>query len=219
MFQQRCHHNTYKLFVFLYFMKYLLPALGYSFDALEPFIDAKTMEIHWGKHHQTYVDKLNAALEKYSDLQEKKVEELLIDLSKIPEDIRTAVRNHGGGHWNHSFFWPLLKKDVKCEGVVLEMINESFTSIDAFKAQFSNAATGLFGSGWVWLVLNNGKFEIMTTPNQDTPMSAGKVPVLGLDLWEHSYYIKYQNRRADYVAAWWNVVNWDKVEENLRVVK
>ncbi len=194
-------------------MPHTLPKLNYPYDALEPYIDTKTMEIHHTKHHQAYIDKLNAALEKYPELQNKKVEDLLKDLKKIPEDIRTAVRNHGGGHANHSLFWQLLKKNVKFEGKIADAINKAFGSFDSFKEKFSNASIGLFGSGWAWIVLHNGKLEIMTTPNQDSPISEGKIPLLGLDLWEHAFYLRYMNKKADYVAAFFNIINWDKVEE------
>ncbi|MEK6741626.1 MAG: superoxide dismutase, partial [Nanoarchaeota archaeon] len=189
-------------------MLHLLPRLPYAYDALEPFIDEQTMEIHHGKHHQTYVDKLNKALEKYPKLQGKSAEELLKNLELIPEDIRTAVRNHGGGHANHSFFWQILKKDVEPSGEILKVINKKFNGIDNFKTEFSNKAVGLFGSGWCWLVLNGKELEIITTQNQDSPVSQGKIPVLGLDLWEHSYYLKYQNRRNEYIKSFWNIVNW-----------
>ncbi len=177
------------------------------------------MEIHHSKHHQAYVTNLNAALDKHPELKNKKVEELLRDLNKIPEDIRTAVRNHGGGHENHSFFWPILKKDIQPKGEVLEAIKKKFGDFDKFKEEFSKSAIGHFGSGWAWLVVNKEELEIVTTPNQDNPISQGKVAVLGIDVWEHSYYLKYQNRRAEYVAAFFNVINWDKVEENFMSVK
>jgi len=193
---------------------YTLPKLTYSYDALEPYIDQSTMEIHHTKHHQTYIDKLNAALEKYPDLQDKSVEDLISNLSAIPEDIRTAVRNHGGGHANHSFFWPLLKKGTELKGSVAEAIQKSFGGVDGFKEQFSSAAALLFGSGWAWVVVQNGGLAIVTTPNQDSPVSQGKTPVLGLDVWEHAYYLKYQNRRPEYIAAFFEVVNWDTVNEN-----
>lgn len=196
-------------------MKYILPKMNYSYDALEPFIDAKTMEIHYTKHHQTYVDRLNEALAKHPELDNKKVEELLADINSVPEDIKVAIRNHGGGHVNHTLFWELLKKDVKAEGKVIDAISKEFGSFDKFKEQFSAAALGRFGSGWAWLVLDKskGKIEIYSTANQDSPLMEGKVPLLGLDVWEHGYYLLYQNRRADYVKAWWNVVNWNKVNE------
>jgi Fe-Mn family superoxide dismutase len=194
-------------------MLHTLPRLLYAYNALEPFIDAKTMEIHYGKHHQTYVDKLNKALEKYPKLQSKPVEELLKNLDSVPEDIRTAVRNSGGGHVNHSFFWQILKKDVALSGEVLKEINKQFGGFDKFKEEFSNKAVAVFGSGWCWLVVSKGKLEIVTTANQDSPIAQGKIPILGLDVWEHAYYLKYQNRRQEYIDAFWNVINWKKVNE------
>jgi len=193
-----------------------VPALPYAADALEPYIDEQTMRIHHDKHHQAYVDKLNAALQGHPELQSRSVEDLLRNLSSVPEDIRTAVRNHGGGHANHSFFWPLLKKDVAYGGPAAEAINSTFGSLDAFKEKFSAAAAGVFGSGWAWLVASGGKLEIVSTPNQDSPLSQGKTPVLGVDVWEHAYYLKYQNRRPEYLAAFFNVINWDTVNENLK---
>ena len=200
-------------------MAYELPKLGYAYDALEPYIDAKTMEIHYSKHHQTYVSKLNEAILKHPELGKKSVEELLRELNKIPDDIKTAVRNHGGGHANHSLFWQLLKKNPagKPVGKVAEGIQKTFGNFDAFKKQFSDAAANRFGSGWAWLVVGAGKkLEVLSTANQDSPLSDGKVPVLGLDVWEHAYYLKYQNRRPEYIEAFWNVVNWEKVEEIFR---
>lgn len=194
-------------------MSYQLPALPYEYDALEPYIDAQTMEIHHGKHHQSYVDKLNAALEAHPDLQAQSVEELLKNLENVPEDIRTAVRNHGGGHANHSLFWTLLKKDVAPAGEVADAIAETFGGMEAFQEQFEKTAAGQFGSGWGWLVVNGGTLEIMSTPNQDSPLSAGKEPILGVDVWEHAYYLKYQNKRPDYLKAFWSVVNWERVNE------
>jgi len=192
-----------------------LPKLPYAYDALEPFIDSKTMEIHHGKHHKGYVDKLNKALEKYPKLQKNSAEDLIKNLPVIPEDIRISVRNNGGGHVNHSFFWQILRKGVEPKGEILKAINKKFKGIDKFKEQFKDAATTLFGSGWAWLVVNKeGGLEIMRTPNQDSPISHGMVPVLGLDVWEHAYYLKYQNRRPEYVDAFFNVINWDKVNEN-----
>lgn len=196
-----------------------LSPLPYKYDALEPFIDAKTMEIHHGKHHQTYVDKLNSALEGQTALQGKKVEGLLMNLNSVPEKIRQAVINHGGGHFNHSFFWPMLKKGTKYKGDVAKAIDKTFGSFDKFKEAFTASATTLFGSGWAWLVLNNGKLEIIQTKNQDSPISLGKKPVLGLDVWEHAYYLKYQNRRAEYIEAFFNIVNWDRVNENFKGTK
>jgi len=200
-------------------MKHILPTLPYAYNALEPFIDEATMKIHHTKHHQTYIDKLNAALEAYPRLQEKKVEDLLKDLKSIPEIIQKPVRNHGGGHFNHSFFWLTLKKDVKLKGDIQKAIEKKFGSVDKFKEEFSNAALNLFGSGWAWLVVNKGQLEITSTLNQDCPLSEGKIPILGLDVWEHAYYLKYQNKRAEYVAAFFNVINWDKVNDNYKKAK
>ena len=196
-------------------MTHTLPKLDYSYDALEPFIDAKTMEIHHTKHHQTYVDKLNAAVEKHIEVSGKPVDALLRDLDKVPEDIRGAVRNHGGGHWNHSFFWKLLKKGTQPHGKLKDEITASFGSVEKFQEQFTAAAMGIFGSGWAWLVKDtHGKLAIVTTPNQDCPLSKGQVPIIGLDVWEHAYYLKHQQKRADYIKDWWNVLNWDQAECN-----
>jgi Fe-Mn family superoxide dismutase len=200
-------------------MTHKLPELQYAHNALEPYIDAQTMEIHHTKHHQTYVDKLNAALEKHGDLQNKSVEDLLQNLDAIPEDIRTAVRNHGGGHFNHSFFWPMLRKETTVGGDVADAINSTFGGFEKFKQQFSNAAALLFGSGWAWLVWHNGELQIMTTANQDTPLSQGKTPIMGIDVWEHAYYLKYQNRRPDYINAFFEVINWDTVNEYFKAAK
>ncbi len=194
-------------------MAHALPDLGYAYDALEPYIDKQTMEIHHTKHHQAYINKLTAAIEGKADLADKPVDELIKNLNSVPEDIRTAVRNHGGGHANHSFFWPILKKGVKPAGDVVDGIKSTFGSFDVFKEKFSAAAAGQFGSGWAWLVVSNGKLEIMSTPNQDSPLSAGKTPVVGIDVWEHAYYLKYQNRRPEYIEAFFNVINWEKVNE------
>jgi superoxide dismutase, Fe-Mn family len=193
-----------------------LPELGYAYDALEPYIDARTMEIHHTKHHQTYIDKLNAALQGHDRLQSVNIEQVLKKLNEVPEQIRTAVRNHGGGHANHSFFWPILKKDVPIGGPVHEAIKKGFGSYEAFKDEFANAAALHFGSGWAWLVSDRGNLEIVATANQDSPLSQGKVPILGLDVWEHAYYLKYQSRRADYISAFFNVINWDKVNEHFK---
>ena len=192
-------------------MKYELPKLPYAYDALEPFIDAKTMEIHYTKHHNAYVTNLNAALEKHPDLNTPLVD-LLKDLSKVPADIRGAVQNNGGGHFNHSFFWPLLKVNngAKPTGKLLDAINRDFGSYDDFVTTFSNAAKTRFGSGWAWLIVKNGKLVVTSTANQDTPLAEG-TPILGLDVWEHAYYLNYQNRRPDYVSAFFAVVNWDAV--------
>jgi Fe-Mn family superoxide dismutase len=194
-------------------MKHFLPALPYAYDALEPFFDAKTMEIHHTKHHQTYVDKLNAALEGNESLQKSSPEDLLKDLNSVPENIRTAVRNHGGGHANHSFWWQMLRKDERYSGEVAKAIDAKFGSYDEFKDKFADTAALLFGSGWTWLVFSNGDLEIMTTPNQDSPLSQGKTPILGIDVWEHAYYLNYQNRRPDYISAFFNVINWEQVNE------
>jgi Fe-Mn family superoxide dismutase len=194
-------------------MAHQLPPLPYDFAALEPHIDAQTMQIHHGKHHQAYVNNLNAALEKHPDLQGKSAEELIRNLSAVPEAIRTAVRNNGGGHVNHTMFWKLMapKAGGSPTGPVANAINASFGSFDQFKEQFTKAAMGRFGSGWAWLVDANGKLAIESTPNQDSPIMEGKKPILGVDVWEHAYYLKYQNRRADYLGAFWNVVNWHEV--------
>jgi len=191
-----------------------LPKLPYDYDALEPHIDAKTMEIHHTKHHQAYIDKLNAAI-KGTDLENKDVNEVLKDLDSVPEDIRMAVRNHGGGHSNHSMFWQIMSPDGggNPTGKLQEAMHAKWGDFDKFKEEFANAAATRFGSGWAWLVVDGGELSIISTGNQDSPLSDGKTPVLGLDVWEHSYYLQYQNKRPDYVAAWWNVVNWDKANE------
>jgi Fe-Mn family superoxide dismutase len=194
-----------------------LPKLGYEFSALEPHIDAKTMEIHHDKHHATYVDKLNAALKGHEDLLSKDVVELITNLDTVPEDIRTAVRNNGGGHANHSFFWTIMSPDGGGEpsGELASEINKEFGSFEDFKTKFKEAAIGRFGSGWAWLCYYDGKLHICTTPNQDSTVMEDRshAPLLGLDVWEHAYYLKYQNKRPDYIDAWWNVVNWNKVAE------
>ncbi|MGD9210860.1 MAG: superoxide dismutase [Desulfobacteraceae bacterium] len=194
-------------------MNHTLPKIPYAYDALEPYIDAKTMEIHHTKHHQTYVDKLNAAIKPFNGLHNVSVEKLVSDLNEVPEEARTAVRNHGGGHANHSFFWPLLKKDVSTEGPAVNAIIKKFGSFDAFKENFSNAAALLFGSGWTWLTVDRGELEIITTANQDSPLTKGKKPIIGIDVWEHAYYLKYQNRRPEYISAFFNIINWDRVNE------
>ena len=194
-----------------------LPALPYAFDALEPHIDARTMEIHHGKHHAAYVNNLNAALDKHPQLFELSVEELVRDLSRIPEDIRTAVRNNGGGHANHAFFWRLLSASGGGSpvGELAAAINAELGSFDAFKEKFTTAATTRFGSGWAWLSLDaKGKLVVASTANQDTPLSEGFTPVLGLDVWEHAYYLNYQNRRPDYIAAFWKIVDWKQANAN-----
>ncbi len=194
-------------------MAFKLPKLSYSYDALEPYIDAQTMEIHHSKHHNAYTTKFNAALEGQDQFNGKSAEEIITDLSAVPEAIKTAVRNNGGGYVNHCFFWEILKKDVALKGEISEAITAKFGGFDQFKEKFSAAAAGQFGSGWAWLVLNNGDLEIMGSPNQDSPLTDGKTPLVTLDVWEHAYYLKYQNRRPDYIEAFFNVINWEKVNE------
>lgn len=193
-----------------------LPKLPYSLDALEPHMDAKTMEIHHGKHHAGYVTKLNTALKKYPDLQDKKLKDLLSNLNAIPKEIRTAVRNNGGGHANHSLFWNILSADSGEQpgGKLAQAIKNELMSFEEFKKQFSNLAGARFGSGWMWLVVDKEKrLKLYSTANQDSPLSGGHVPILGLDVWEHAYYLKYQNKRPDYIAAFWKIVNWSEVEK------
>lgn len=197
-----------------------LPDLKYKYNALEPYIDEVTMKIHHDLHHLAYIDKLNLTLEKYPDLSKKSIEELLSDLNSIPEDIRTTVQNHGGGHFNHSFFWNILtpnsgREPAKQVGI---SINKSFGSFEKFKEEFATAGLNRFGSGWVWLIKNGNKLLIESTPNQDTPLSDGKHVILGLDVWEHAYYLKFKSKRADYIKAWWNVVDWTKVENNFKTI-
>jgi Fe-Mn family superoxide dismutase len=195
-------------------MAFTLPQLPYSFDALEPHIDTTTMQIHHGKHHQTYVNNLNAAIEKAPDLAGKSLDDLMRGIDKVPESVRTAVRNNGGGHWNHSMFWEIMSpKGGEPTGKLADAIQDSFGGFDKFKEQWAADGAGRFGSGWVWLIPDGRKLTITSTPNQDNPLMEGKTPILGLDVWEHAYYLKYQNRRPDYIAAWWNVVNWDAVSE------
>lgn len=196
-------------------MTYQLPKLPYGYDALEPYIDVETMHIHHEKHHNAYVTNLNAAIEKHPELGLKSIEELIADIDALPEDIRTAVRNNGGGHANHTFFWEIMAPKAGGEpvGELKTAIDEAFGSFTDFKAKFKAAATTRFGSGWAWLVLKDGKLEIISTPNQDSPLMEGLTPILGLDVWEHAYYLNYRNVRPDYVDAFWNVVNWDKVNE------
>jgi Fe-Mn family superoxide dismutase len=194
-------------------MAHSVPPLPYPYNSLEPFIDEQTMQIHHDKHHAAYVNNLNAALEQAPELQSKSVEELIKDLNSVPENIRTAVRNNGGGHVNHTMFWEIMGPNAGGQptGALADAINQAFGSFDSFKEQFAKAGVGRFGSGWAWLISNGGKLEITSTPNQDSPLMEGKTPILGLDVWEHAYYLKYQNRRPDYVSAWWNVVNWSDV--------
>ena len=196
-------------------MTYQLPKLPYGYDALEPYIDVETMHLHHEKHHNTYVTNLNAAIEKHPELGSKSIEELIADIDALPEDIRTAVRNNGGGHANHTFFWEIMAPKAGGEpvGELKTAIDEAFGSFTDFKAKFKAAATTRFGSGWAWLVWKDGKLEIISTPNQDSPLMEGLTPIWGLDVWEHAYYLNYRNVRPDYVDAFWNVVNWDKVNE------
>jgi len=203
-------------------MAYELPPLPYPSNALEPHIDAKTMEIHHDKHHQAYITNANKALEGHPDLAAKPVDELLADLNKIPESVRTVLRNNAGGHSNHTFFWKIMGPNAggTPKGKLAEAINSTFGGLDQFKEEFQKAAIGRFGSGWAWLVVNKeGKLQITSTANQDTPISDGLKPVIGVDVWEHAYYLLYQNRRPDYLKAWWNVVNWDQAEKNFEAAK
>jgi len=198
-------------------MAHTLPPLPYPFDALEPHIDKQTMEIHHGKHHQAYVTNLNAALDKHPDLQSKSIEDLLSNINKVPEDIRTAVRNNGGGHANHSMFWQVMGPNAGGQptGAIADAITASFGAFDTFKDQVSKAGVGRFGSGWAWVLLQGGKLAVESSANQDSPLMEGKTIVFGVDVWEHAYYLKYQNRRPDYIAAWWNVVNWNEINKRL----
>lgn len=203
------------------FMAYKLPELPYAYDALEPHIDKETMNIHHTKHHNTYVTNLNAAVEGKADLESKSIEELISNLDAVPEDIRTAVRNNGGGHANHSLFWTILCPNGggAPTGELADAIASKFGSFDQFKEEFANAAKTRFGSGWAWLVVNNGGLEVTSTPNQDSPLMEGKTPILGLDVWEHAYYLNYQNRRPDYISAFFNVVKWDEVAKRYDAAK
>jgi len=195
--------------------RHALPPLPYDYAALEPYIDAQTMQIHHGKHHQAYVNNLNAALDKHPELSSWSLEDLLRKINQVPEDIRTAVRNNGGGHHNHSLFWTIMRPPSETGGesggALADAITKTFGTVAKFKELLSAAATGRFGSGWAWLVVSGGSLEVLSTANQDSPLMDGKGPILGLDVWEHAYYLKYQNRRPDYIAAWWNVVNWEEV--------
>jgi Fe-Mn family superoxide dismutase len=199
-------------------MAFTLPALPYDFTALEPHIDAKTMEIHHGKHHQTYVNNLNAAIEKAPELAGKSLDDLMRGVNKLPEAVRTAIRNNGGGHWNHSMFWQIMAPKAGGEpgGNVGSAIKSVFGDFAKFREQFSAAGVGRFGSGWAWLINTGGKLSITSTPNQDNPLMEGQKAIMGLDVWEHAYYLKYQNRRPDYINAWWNVVNWKEVEKRFQ---
>jgi Fe-Mn family superoxide dismutase len=202
-------------------MPFELPKLPYAFDALEPHIDARTMEIHHGKHHAAYVANLNKALEGAPDLQKRSLVELLTDLNGLPEKIRTAVRNNGGGHFNHTLFWEIMKPGGAGQpsGELADALNSAFGSFDKFKELFGTAAATRFGSGWAWLHVRDGRLLVDSTPNQDSPVMDGGKPILGLDVWEHAYYLKYQNRRPDYIGAWWNVVDWDRVASNFKKAK
>ncbi|MFC0558090.1 superoxide dismutase [Halalkalibacter alkalisediminis] len=202
-------------------MAYELPQLPYAANALEPHIDEATMNIHHGKHHATYIAKLNAALEGHEELAGKSIEELVANLDAVPENIRGAVRNNGGGHANHALFWQLLSPNGggAPTGELADAINSTFGSLDAFKEEFANAGANRFGSGWAWLVVDGGKLAVTSTPNQDTPLMEGKTPILGLDVWEHAYYLNYQNRRPDYINAFWNVVNWEEVAKRYNEAK
>ena len=194
-----------------------LPELGYSYGALEPHIDSLTMEIHHGKHHAAYVEKLNDAVGKHPEPKGKKIEQLLSGINSVPDDIRTAVQNHGGGHHNHTLFWESMKPGGTKQptGQLSGVVNSAFGSFDEFKAKFTEAAVSQFGSGWGWLVKNGDKLEVYSTANQDSPLMEGKTPLLGVDVWEHAYYLKYQNRRLEYIEAWWQVVNWDVIAQRL----
>ncbi len=198
-------------------MAFTLPPLPYPADALEPYIDRQTMEIHHDKHHGTYVKNLNTALEKYPELQSKSIEDLLGGMNTVPADIRTAVRNNGGGHANHSMFWLIMAPNAggPPTGTIADALKSSFGSFDTFRSEFAKAALGRFGSGWAWVLEQGGRLVIESTANQDSPLMEGKRPVFGLDVWEHAYYLKYQNRRADYIEAWWNVVNWAEINKRL----
>ncbi len=203
-------------------MAFTLPKLPYAYDALEPHIDARTMEIHHTKHHQAYIDNANAAIEKHPALASKSVEELISALDQVPEGIRTVIRNHGGGHANHSLFWTVMKPagGGKPSGDLAGAIDKAFDGFDAFKTQFETAAKTRFGSGWAWLsVKKDGALTVMSTANQDSPLMEGMTPILGLDVWEHAYYLKYQNKRPDYVGAFWNVINWDEVARRFKAAK
>ena len=199
-------------------MAFTLPSLPYDFAALEPHIDAKTMEIHHGKHHQTYVNNLNAAIEKAPELASKSLEDLMRGVNSLPEAVRTPIRNNGGGHWNHSMFWQIMAPKAGGEpgGALGAAIKSAFGDFAKFREQFSAAGVGRFGSGWAWLINSGGKLTITSTPNQDNPLMEGQKAIMGLDVWEHAYYLKYQNRRPDYINAWWNVVNWKEVEKRFQ---
>lgn len=205
----------------MFIMAYTLPELPYAYDALAPHIDEETMVIHHDKHHAAYVTKVNAALENHPELAELSIEELMQKLDSVPSDIKSAVQNNGGGHANHSLFWEILSPNGggQPSGALAEAINETFESFEAFKEKFSTTGANRFGSGWAWLVVTDGKLEVIDTLNQDSPLSLGKTPILGLDVWEHAYYLNYQNKRPDYISAFWNVVNWDEVSKRYEAAK
>ncbi|HVZ67524.1 MAG TPA: superoxide dismutase [Patescibacteria group bacterium] len=194
-----------------------LPELPYDYDALAPYISTDIQHLHHDKHHQAYVDNLNKALADYPDWQEKSIEEIITSLDQVPDAIKTVVRNNGGGHYNHSMFWEMMapKKDQKPSGTLLDKIQHDFGEFETFKTQFTEGATKVFGSGWMWLVKDGDKLALMSTPNQDSPLTSGKIPLLGLDVWEHAYYLQYYNKRADYIEAWWNIVNWEDTAKRL----
>lgn len=202
-------------------MTYKLPDLPYAYDALEPHIDEETMKLHHDKHHNTYVEGVNSAIEGHEDLQKLSIEELVAKLDEVPEDIRTAVRNSGGGHANHSLFWEIMSPNGGGEptGALADAIKDAFGSFDEFKSEIKTAGTGQFGSGWAWLVVDNGELKVTKTPNQDSPLTDGKTPIFGVDVWEHAYYLNYQNKRADYLDSFWNVVNWDEVARRYEEAK
>lgn len=194
-----------------------LPKLDYEYNSLAPYISEDIQTLHHTKHHQAYINNLNTALEKYPELQQKSIEEIITSLDSLPEDIKKIVRNNGGGHYNHSLFWKMMapKKDQKPSGVLLDKIQHAFGDVKTFQEQFGQQALKIFGSGWQWLVLDNNELKLMSTPNQDSPLSEGKTPILGLDVWEHAYYLQYYNKRPDYIEAWWNVVNWEFAKKAL----
>ncbi|HUB92565.1 MAG TPA: superoxide dismutase [Candidatus Saccharimonadales bacterium] len=198
-----------------------LPGLPYGYDALEPFISSNIQHLHHDKHHQGYVDNLNKAVQKYPEWESKTIEEIIRNYAQAPDDIKNVLRNHGGGHYNHSMFWEMMspKKEQAPSGGLLDKINESFGDYEAFRKQFSEQAVKVFGSGWQWLVMEKGKLSLMSTPNQDSPLTQGKTPVLGLDVWEHAYYLQYYNKRPDYVEAWWHVVNWEEAAKRFEKAK
>jgi Fe-Mn family superoxide dismutase len=202
-------------------MSFELPKLPYAYDALEPYIDARTMEIHHTKHHAAYTNNLNAALERHPELKGKSIEEILADLTAVPEDIRAAVRNHGGGFFNHNVFWTIMgpKAPGEPKGRISEAIRAAFGSFAGFKEKFAAAAAGQFGSGWAWLSVKDGKLVVSSTPNQDSPLSQGMTPIMGIDVWEHAYYLKYQNRRPEYIENWWSTVNWSEVNRRFEAAK